>query len=99
MKNSRWVRVHPSSLISVNPEDHPMVPNNRIRRFWRNFSESNPPIDFARCRMTLPLAKAPPWMPDVAHIHALLHERLTSLRRPPRSLWSRIWRFVRGIKA
>jgi hypothetical protein len=71
-----------------------MVPSNRIRGFWRNFSESNPPFDSARCRIILPSA-APPWMPDPARIHAVLQQRISTPRRPPRGLLSRIWRFVR----
>jgi hypothetical protein len=72
-----------------------MVPNNRIRGFWRDFSEFNPPIGFARCRIMRPSTAAPPWMPDLARIHAVLQQRISTLRRPRRGLWSRIWRFVR----
>jgi hypothetical protein len=76
-----------------------MVPNHRLRRFWFDSSERKPAPDLGRSRMMLPAAYRPFPIPAEARIHALLHERLTALRRPPRSLWSRIWQFVRGIKA
>jgi hypothetical protein len=73
-----------------------MVPNNRIRGFWLAPSERKPTTDLGRPRIVLPSADWSFPIPDEARIHALLNERLMALRQPPRGLWSRIWRFVRG---
>ena len=73
-----------------------MAPNNRMRRFSLNSSQSKSPLVFARSGMSAPSANKPPWMPDVARIHAVLHKRLTTLPQPRRSLWSKAWQFVWG---
>jgi hypothetical protein len=46
--------------------------------------------------MTLPSACQPPPSPEEIWFHALLNERLATLQRERRSLWSKIWRFFWG---
>jgi hypothetical protein len=45
--------------------------------------------------VTRPLFDRPPSLEDL-RVHAALFERLTALRRTRRSLWSKMWGFIRG---
>jgi hypothetical protein len=75
-----------------------MIPNNRMRRYSLSPFKPDPPPDFGRFRRMPRLAYRPLPIPKEARIHALLHDRLTALRRTRRGLWSRFWRFISGIE-
>jgi hypothetical protein len=45
--------------------------------------------------MSRPFSELPPSLEEI-RFHAALFERLADLRRPRRSLWSKVWGFIRG---
>jgi hypothetical protein len=49
----------------------------------------------ARSAMSRPFSEQLP-SPEEVRLHAALFERLAELRRPRRSLWSKVWGFIRG---